>query len=49
MGLSDGGRYEIEPRLRLKEQQLQDAIVARARRVQIDATASDGSSCPVSA
>ena len=41
MGLSDSGRYEIEPRLRLKEQQLQDAIVL-AQGVRIDATASDG-------
>jgi LmbE family N-acetylglucosaminyl deacetylase len=41
MGLSDSGKYEIEPRLRLKEQQLQDAIVL-AQGVRIDATASDG-------
>jgi len=41
MGLSDSGKYEIEPRLRLKERQLQDAIVL-AQGVRIDATASDG-------
>jgi LmbE family N-acetylglucosaminyl deacetylase len=41
MGLSDSGKYEIELRLRLKEQQLQDAIVL-AQAVRIDATANDG-------
>jgi LmbE family N-acetylglucosaminyl deacetylase len=41
MGLTDSGRYEIEPRLRLKEEQLQDALVL-AQALRIDATANDG-------
>jgi LmbE family N-acetylglucosaminyl deacetylase len=41
MGLTDSGKYEIEPRLRLKEEQLQEAIVL-AQGLRIDATANDG-------
>ncbi len=41
MGLSDDARYEIDLRLRLKEGQLQDAIVL-AQALRIDATANDG-------
>jgi hypothetical protein len=41
IGLSDDARYEIEPRLRLKESQLQDAI-AIAQALRIDALANDG-------
>ena len=41
MGLGDGARYEIDVRLRLKEEQLQDAIVL-AQAVRVDATANDG-------
>jgi len=41
MGLTDSGKYEIDLRLRLKEEQLQDAIVL-AQAVRIDATANDG-------
>ncbi len=41
MGLSDEARYEIDLRLRLKEGQLQDAIV-QAQALRIEATANDG-------
>ena len=41
MGLTDSAKYEIEPRLRLKEEQLQDALVL-AQALRIDATANDG-------
>jgi LmbE family N-acetylglucosaminyl deacetylase len=41
IGLDDGARYEIEARLRTKEQQLQNAL-AIAQGVRIDATANDG-------
>jgi LmbE family N-acetylglucosaminyl deacetylase len=41
MGLTGDARYEIESRVRLKEAQLQDAIVL-AHALRIDATASDG-------
>jgi hypothetical protein len=41
MGLTDSATYEIEPRLRLKEEQLQDAIVL-AQALRIEATANDG-------
>jgi hypothetical protein len=41
MGLSDDARYEIDLRLRLKEGQLQDAIV-QAQALRIEATANDG-------
>jgi LmbE family N-acetylglucosaminyl deacetylase len=41
MGLSDAAKYEIEPRLNLKESQLEDAL-ALAHALRIDATASDG-------
>ena len=41
MGLSDEARYEVELRLRLKEGQLQDAIV-QAQALRIEATANDG-------
>ena len=41
MGLSDDARYEIDLRLRVKEGQLQDAIV-QAQALRIEATANDG-------
>jgi LmbE family N-acetylglucosaminyl deacetylase len=41
MSLSDAARYEIEPRLRVKETQFQDAI-AIAHALRIDALANDG-------
>ncbi len=41
MGLSDAARYEIDFRLRLKEQQIEEAVVL-AQGVRIDATAIDG-------
>jgi hypothetical protein len=41
MGLTAAARYEIDLRLRLKEDQLQDAIVL-AQALRIDATANDG-------
>jgi hypothetical protein len=41
MGLTDNARYEIDLRLRLKEGQMQDAIVL-AQALRIDATANDG-------
>ncbi|HEY7498723.1 MAG TPA: PIG-L family deacetylase [Vicinamibacterales bacterium] len=41
MGLPDDARYEIESRLRVKEDQLQDAIVI-ASALRLDATANDG-------
>ena len=41
MGLSDNAKHEIDLRLRLKEGQLQDAIVL-AQALRIDATANDG-------
>jgi hypothetical protein len=41
MGLSESARFEIEPRLRLKETQIEDAI-AIAQALRIDALASDG-------
>jgi hypothetical protein len=41
MGLNDGARSEIEPRLRLKERQIEDAI-AIAQALRIDALANDG-------
>jgi GlcNAc-PI de-N-acetylase len=41
MGLSDAARYEIVTRLRLKETQLQEAIVI-AHAMRVDATANDG-------
>jgi hypothetical protein len=40
-GLSDEARYEIDLRLRLKEGQLQDAIV-QAQALRLEATANDG-------
>ena len=45
MGLTDLARYEIEPRLKVKETQLQDAIVI-AHALRIDATANDGAVVP---
>ncbi len=41
MGLTDSAKYEIELRLRLKEEQLQDALVL-AQALRIEATANDG-------
>ena len=41
LGLSDDARYEIEPRLRLKERQIEDAI-AIAQALRVDALANDG-------
>ena len=41
LGLSDAARFEIEPRLRLKETQIEDAV-AIAQALRIDALANDG-------
>ena len=41
MGLADNAKYEIDLRLRVKEEQLQDALVL-AQALRIDATANDG-------
>ena len=41
LGLTDAARYEVDLRLRLKERQMEDAIVL-AQGLRLDATASDG-------